>query len=127
MIIVVIHWKIHHGEKSRRQFLQHWEKELKIKNRSCLVGEYLSEPMIESETEFPCTVFNISCSPHYQSFFNVGIWADVQSFKKEVIDPYVGATPETLPFEYEFRERMVLNPVSWRAGKYELPHTGKLE
>ena len=58
-----------------------------------------------------------------QSFFNVGIWDDVASFKRQIIDPFVGSTPTAKSFEYQFRERMILSPVSWRAGKYPLPDT----
>jgi len=127
MVIVIIHWKIHPGEESRRQFLQHWKETLTIEERSHLVGEYLSEPLSADQVQFPCTVLNIPPSPSYQSFFNVGIWEDVASFKRQIIDPYVGYTPKIQPFEYQFRERMVLAPLSWRAGEYPLPRADHFE
>ncbi len=121
MIIVIIHWKIHPNDEARRQFFKHWEETLKLDERANVVGEYLSEPLSPEQVQFPCVALNVPLSPKYQSFFNVGIWKDVESFKKQIIDPYVGATPKTAPFEYEYRERMILSPVSWRAGAYELP------
>lgn len=127
MIIVIIHWKIHPGEEARRQFLQHWQENLTIEERSHIVGEYLSEPLSADQVQFPCTVLNVPPDAPYQSFFNVGIWKDVSSFKKQIIDPYVGSFPKTASFEYEFRERMVLAPLSWRAGEYALPDADHFE
>jgi hypothetical protein len=121
MVIVIIHWKILLGDEPRRQFLQYWKETLTVEERSHLVGEYLSAPLSAEEVQFPCAVFNIPSAPPYQSFFNVGIWEDVDSFKRQIIDPYVGMTPNPQPFEYQFRERMVLSPLSWRAGQYSLP------
>jgi hypothetical protein len=121
MVIVIIHWKIHPNEESRQAFFKNWEEKLTIEERSHLVGEYLSEPMPSEQVGFPCVTFNTPSSPEYQSFFNVGIWEDVESFKRQIIDPYVGNTPRPAPFEYELRERMILGPLSWRAGKFTLP------
>ena len=120
MVIVLIHWKIHLGAEQRRLFLRHWKETLTIEERSHLIGEYLSEPMPESKTGFPCTTFNVPTSSKYQSFFNVGVWDSVEAFKKLVVDPYVGTMFRTQPFEYEFRERMILTPLSWRAGNGKL-------
>ena len=127
MIIVIIHWKIHLGEGARRQFLRHWKETLTVEERSHLVGEYLSAPLSDEEVQFPCAVLNIPPAPPYQSFFNIGIWEDVASFKGQIIDPYVGSSPKTQPFEYQFRERMVLAPLSWRTGQYPLPNTDHFE
>ena len=122
MIIVIIHWKIHLGEESRRQFLQHWKDVLTLDERSHLVGEYLSQPLSQEQVGFPCTVLNIPLSAQFQSFFNIGIWESAESFKKQIVDPYVGPVPKTAPFEYQYRERMVLVPQSWRVGEYTLPN-----
>ena len=50
----------------------------------------------------------------------------MESFKKQVIDPYVGQTPKPEDFEYKFRERLVLAPVSWRIGQCTLPSCDQL-
>ncbi len=121
MIIVVIYWKIRLGNRYRQEFLKHWEKTLTISERSHLVGEFLSQPVSTDNEGFPSGLLGLPSSSAYQSFFNVGIWSDMESFKQQVIDPYVGQTPKPEHFEYEFRERLVLAPVSWRIGQGTLP------
>lgn len=121
MIVVLVHWKIHLGSEQRRLFLQFWRDTLTIEERSHLVGEYLSEPLAENDVKFPCATFNVPVSPKFQSFFNVGIWDSVDSFKRLVVEPYVGKVFRTQSFEYEFRERMILSPLSWRVGGGTLP------
>lgn len=124
MIVVVIHWKIHRHAEARAQFLGYWHKALEIKNRTKLVGEYLSEPFTADrgkEAGIPCSLFNTSTDAPYDSFFNVGIWEDEKAFYAEIIEPFVDGKPKALEFEYEYRERMVLSPVSWRAGESALP------
>ena len=121
MIIVVIYWKIKLGNEHRRAFLDHWEKTLTIPKRSHFVGEFLSQPVSAEDADFPSGLLGLPSSSAYQSFFNVGIWSDMESFKQQVIDPHVGQTPKPEHFEYEFRERLVLAPVSWRIGQGTLP------
>lgn len=122
MIIVIIHWKIRPSEESR--FLRHWQETLTVDERSHFVGEYLCRPLSKEEVSFDCKIFNVPENPSYRSFFNVGIWKDLESFKKAVIDRYVGDGPENLEaFELEGRERMVLAPISWRSGLQMLPES----
>ncbi len=126
MIIVVIYWKIKLGNEHRRAFLDHWEKTLTIPERSHLVGEFLSQPVSAENAGFPSGLLGLPSSSAYQSFFNVGIWSDMESFKQQVIDPHVGQTPKSEHFEYEFRERLVLAPVSCRIGQGTLPSSDHL-
>src|SRR6266508_4057302 len=121
MVIVVIYWKIKLGDEHRRAFLEHWEKTLTIAERSHLIGEFLSQPVATENAGFPCGLLGLPASSAYQSFFNVGLWADLESFKEQVIDPYVGQAPKPKDFEYEFRERLVLEPVSRRVGQGAIP------
>lgn len=124
MVIVIVHWKIHKGRKARNDFFDYWSK-LNINNRNHFVGEFLSKPMTKKQAGFECIEMNIPNSPKYVSYFNVGIWNTIGAFKKEVISKYVGATPITQPFEYEYRERMVLSPNLWRVGSGVLPKKDK--
>ena len=124
MIIVLIHWKIRRDEGARAEFLKYWHETLEIKNRSKLVGEYLSEPFTSergTQAGIPCGLFNVPANASYDSFFNVGIWEDEKAFYSEIIEPFVGRQPKPLAFEFELRERMVLSPISWRAGGFDLP------
>ena len=121
MIIVIVHWKIHPHDEARAAFLKFWKDSLEIPERANLVGEYLSEPLSAEKAGFACSVMNAPSSPKYQSFFNVGIWNTKEDFESKVITPFVGSNPRTQLFEYEFRERMILNPLSVRAGNYPVP------
>lgn len=130
MIIILIHWKIHRHAGARAEFLKYWHETLKINNRSKLVGEYLSEPFTAeqgAQARIPCALFNAPSSAPYDSFFNVAVWEDESAFYTEIMEPFVGKQPKSLPFEFEFRERMVLSPVSWRAGEFGLPKVDHFE
>ena len=116
MVIVIIHWKIKEGPEYRAAFLRYWKETLRIEDRSHLVGEYLSRPLLPEETDFDATLLDVPESAPYQSFFNVGIWDSVESFKEQIIDPYVGSNPEPEDFEHEYRCRMILSPTAWRRG-----------
>jgi hypothetical protein len=83
------------------------------------VGEFLSEPLSKEQVQFKCKTFNSPSPAEYQSFFNVGIWKDVESFERTV-NPSVTDPPKE-PFEFKARERMILSPISWRIGSHKLP------
>ena|SRR5258708_38298896 len=125
MVIVVIHWKIKPGREN--DFLKHWSRVLEIKNRSKLVGEFLSIPMKSKPAKCKTTVLGRSPSSSYISYFNVGMWEKHDSFYQEVIKPYVKKAPKKrLPFEAKDRERMVLKPELWRIRCGELPASDQL-
>jgi hypothetical protein len=126
MVIVIIHWKIREGDEHRQAFLQHWKETLTIEERNHLIGEFLSEPFTPGEVDFDVTILGVPESAPYQSYFNVGMWASLESFEEQVIEPYVGSRPEPKTFEYEYRSRMVLAPLSWRRGHQDLPNADHL-
>jgi hypothetical protein len=126
VIIVVIHWKIRPDEASIRQFREKW-RDMRPPHLSNFVGEYLSDPLSEDEVGFPCTTFNASASVKYRSFFNIGIWKDIDAFKTDVIASFVVGAADLQPFEFDHRERMVLAPFNWRAGEDVLPRTDHLD
>jgi len=115
------HPLIHPNADARAAFFKFWKESLEIPERENLVGEYLSEPLTADQAGFPCSLFNAPASAKYVSFFNVGMWKSKEDFEAKVIKPFVGNTPKTQPFEFEFRERMILQPFSIRAGKYPVP------
>jgi hypothetical protein len=124
VIIVVIHWKIHPDTENIRDFFHYWGSTLEINDRSQLVGEFLSEPLSRTATGFPCEVFGQSND--YASYFNIGMWATIEDFRRSVIEPFVGKNPATQPFEYEYRQRMVIEPKRWRLGNALLPDADSL-
>ena len=121
MVIVIVHWKIHPHDEARAAFLKFWKESLEISERENLVGEFLSEPLAREKAGFACSVMNTPASPKYDSFFNVGIWRSKDDFEAKVVTPFVTDKPKTMSFEYEYRERMILNPLSVRAGEYPVP------
>jgi hypothetical protein len=86
-----------------------------------LTGEFLGRPLTTSDVGFTCLTMNTESSEAYESFFNVGIWRDLASLKEEIIEPYADDNRKTEPFEYQYRERMVLEPHSIRVVDFELP------
>lgn len=125
MIIVIIHWRIHPNNVSRADFFEYWKKNLEIEDKTNLVGEFLSKPLSASEANFACLTMNSEASDDYESFFNIGIWKDLASFEKEIIKPFVGDKSTIEAFEYQYRERMILEPQSRRIGNFNLPEDDK--
>ena len=123
MIVVLVHWKIHRHEVARQEFFKYWKEKLAISDRTNLVGEYLSEPLTLEQAGFPCSVMNVPLSAKYDSFFNVGLWNSKEDFDRLIVKPYVTSKPKSESFEYEYRERMILSPASWRAGQLPPPTT----
>jgi len=123
MVIVIIHWKIHPHDSARDDFFKYWRESLEIPERANLIGEFLSKPLTKDEAGFVCDLMNVpeAAAMKYQSYFNVGLWCSKEDFYAQVVEPFVERKIETKPFEYEYRQRMVLDPASWRAGKYDLP------
>jgi hypothetical protein len=88
MIIVIIHWKIRPDEDSIRQFRDSW-RQMEPPERANYVGEYLIDPLSKDKVGFACTTFNVSSSVKYRSFFNVGIWKDVDAYRTDIIESFV--------------------------------------
>lgn len=121
MIIVVIHWRIRPGDVHRNAFLREWAETLTINERDHLVGEYLSRPMTSEEAGFECGLLGLPRTDQFESFFNIALWDDFESFRREVIDPHAGSPKEPRPFEYGYRQRLALKPQLWRAGLSKPP------
>ena len=115
MVIVLIQWKIKPGQEAA--FQEHWEQDLRPEDCTGLVGEFLCKPGSEEYITWslpdpndpPCTVF-----------VNVGIWASVDAFRKQ-IEPKFNDNKPPKPFEAARRVRTVLYPLSRRMGTAPLP------
>lgn len=123
MIIVIIHWKIKRGGSYRDDFFRYW-KRLEIEDRSEIAGEFLSEPVDESQLTYPCTT--LAADDRFDSYFNVGVWSSEDAFRRNVIEPFVGKSPVKKNFEFEYRSRMILSPDWWRVGLSDLPEADHL-
>lgn len=92
-----------------------------VNNDNGLIGEFLSEPLGETEVAYPIDVIGPEEAEPYMSFINVGIWKDEPSFSAEIgkYIPAHGSAPKD--FEKYPRRRVPLHPLLWRRGKFELP------
>ncbi len=115
--IVVVHWKIRLGREA--EFLNYWGTRSVIGNRSGLVSEYLSS--VADRDSIPWIIWQ-GLSPNYTSYFNVGIWRDLDAFQGQ-IGRFIDNDKPPLPFEAERRERIFLTPKAWRIGRSALPTT----
>ncbi len=115
--IVVVHWKIKLGREA--EFLNYWSTRSVIGDRSGLVGEYLSS--IADRDRVPWITWQ-SLNSGYTSYFNMGIWRDLNAFQDQ-IGRFIDNSKPPLPFEAERRERVFLVPEAWRIGRGTLPTT----
>ncbi len=135
MIIVLINWRIKPDKVE--DFMLWWtSKEADIKQRGCVVGEFLSKPLALEELkkrtpgqEYPFRVCDLtpgSCDEPYIPFVNVGLWESWEAFYSEVGKNF-NDTGEKRPFEQYRRTRTILEPQNWRIGDYDLPGDDKLD
>ena len=91
--IVVVHWKIRLGREA--EFLDYWKTRSVIANRSGLVSEYLSS--VAERDRVPWITLQ-GLSSEYTSYFNVGIWRDLDAFQDQ-IGRFIDNKKPPLPFE----------------------------
>ena len=111
MVIVLVKWKIKPDHKD--EFLASWKETYRIKNLDGLIGEFLCSPdsqpyitwCLPDPGDPPCCIF-----------VNVGLWSDVESFRKQV-EPNFNDNKMIEKFEAARRTRAVLTPAEWRIGK----------
>ena len=84
-----------------------------VEDRSGLVSEYLCS--VEDRDRAPWITWQ-PLDPAYTSYFNVGIWRDLDAFQEQ-IGRYIDNNRPPLPFEAKSRERVFLVPQTWRIGR----------
>jgi hypothetical protein len=123
VVIVLIHWRIKPDVASEAAFLEFWRTVARISDKTNLIGEFLSAPVLA--TNFPFLVDDFSAG-HSQGackhFMNIGLWRDWKSFEQEVGKYFDDAKPMQ-PFEAQRRTRTVLEPKEWRRGEAALTNT----
>ena len=115
--VVIVHWKIKLGEEAK--FLEYWSTRSVVGDRSGLVSEYLSS--VEEQDRAPWIIWQ-ALDTAYTSYFNVGIWRDLDAFQDQ-IGRYIDNNRPLLPFEAKRRERVLLAPEAWRVGRSTPPTT----
>jgi hypothetical protein len=121
MIVVLIHWRIKPTDEAVGAFFNWWKNTATIKDKSNLVGEFLSAP--EPSSKFKFLVNDLSPQPGeapHRAFVNVGFWKDWESFYEQVGHNFDDDRPPQ-PFEAARRTRTILEAKEWRVGGWQLP------
>ena len=120
MRIVLIEWRIKKGEEE--QFLEYWSKRALVRDRSGLIGEFLSR--VESPQEYPWITWELD--ERWTTFVNVGMWREASDFEEQ-IGCYMNETRPPMSFEAARRRRVLVAPERWRLGETGLPAYGHME
>src|ERR1041385_1218546 len=116
MVIVLVYWKILRGQEE--DFKTYWRSAFPVKDRSGLVGEFLSEPT--GHEAYPWVTADLrSGNDDFTTFINVGLWRDAETFHEQ-IGRYFDPARGKLDFEYELRTRALLTPHCWRIGEWPI-------
>jgi len=121
MIVAVVLWRIKKG--SRDQFIKDWKEKFVVNDRAGLIGEFLSEPIDTSDPRLKTfDLQNVGeASDEKTVLVNVGMWRSVEGFNDQVAKYIKSTDAEKREFEFEVRQRVLLNPTAWRIGKSLLP------
>jgi hypothetical protein len=117
MAIAIVEWRIRKGMD--QDFLDYWAVQVPIADRSGLIGEFLCTEGSAAE-RLPWIRWNSRSNADYTLYVNVGLWKDEADFADQ-IGRYVDVGRPSLPFEYERRRRILIEPVEWRRGPVDLP------
>ncbi len=109
VFVVAVYWTIKEG--CEEEFEKFWRECLPVKDKSVLVGEFLSRiAMPDGYNSWDLTTDDAT------TFVNVGIWNSKEDFIRE-IGQYIS---KRRGFEKKFRVRAMLTPIVWRLGESEL-------
>ena len=127
LIIVIIHWWIKPTAQSEVEFLDFWVNKAKIKDKSKLTGEFLSQPLPAADFDYRVNDFSAEdTDENVRHFMNVGIWESAEAFHEEVGHNFNDSDPIE-NFEAKRRTRTILKPREYRIGCHPLPKSGSCE
>lgn len=120
MFIALIHWRIKPDDDSMKAFLGHWNTRNSISDRSGLIAEFVSDAL--PMASFPYITWHLDPESlgNFKSLVTIGLWADAETFGKQVAKYFNDNNP-LLPFEKYRRRRVIFSPVGWRIGETKLP------
>jgi hypothetical protein len=107
--IILVEWRIEKGRE--QEFLDYWSKQATVRDRSGLVGEFLSQ----ADEEFPWMAWE--ADPRWTTFVNVGIWRTSFDFEQQ-IGRYIDPSQPPFDFEAAPRRRLFVMPERWRVGAF---------
>ena len=127
MILAIILWRIKKDKKE--EFIRKWREEFVVNDRTNLIGEFLSVPIHTEDPRLRTLKLDEIGTPSSEKviLINVGLWASIEDFDKQVTKYIRTNDEEKRDFEYEVRQRALLDPIAWRLGDAALPKrdTGK--
>ena len=121
--IVLVHWQIRPEREA--EFLDYWRAAGTIRDRTGLVGEFLSEVVPAGPAVMPWITWLLPepdavSSGAARHFVNVGLWSNEAAFLKQVAGDFGDDAPMR-PFELRRRRRLLLRPECWRVGAAPVP------
>lgn len=117
LTFAIIEWKIKKGME--KDFLDYWATKSTLADRTGLVGEFLSSEG-EATGQFPWINWQTRSTPEYTVYYNVGIWKSSKDYVEQ-IGKFADNSRSPMPFEYDHRRRVLVDPVEWRRGPVALP------
>ncbi len=119
LTIALIEWRIKKGQEN--EFLDYWATKSTIPDRAGLIGEFLSGEQ-EAAGQFPWVNWQTRSTPEYTVYYNVGIWRSSKDYVDQ-IGKFADNSRPPMPFEYDHRRRVLIEPFEWRRGPVALPAT----
>lgn len=121
--IVLVHWQIR--SERENEFMEYWRTAGVIRDRTGLLGEFLSDVAARDPVAAPWITWLLPASDTadgsaVRHFVNVGLWSSETAFLKQVGDDFGDDAP-LRPFEMRRRRRLLLRPECWRLGSTPLP------
>lgn len=121
--IILVHWQIR--PEREVEFLDYWRTSGVIRDRSGLIGEFLSDVAAPDPVAMPWITWllpmldaaDVEVARHY---VNVGLWSEEAAFLKQVAGDFGDDAPAR-PFEMRRRRRLLLRPECWRTGEAPMP------
>ncbi len=117
LAFAIIEWKIKKGQD--KEFLDYWGTKSTIADRTGLIGEFLSSER-DAPGQFPWINWQTRSTPEYTVYYNVGIWRSSKDYSEQ-IGKFADNSRAPMPFEYDHRHRVLVEPVEWRRGPVSLP------
>jgi hypothetical protein len=120
MIIILVHWQIRPGREE--EFLAYWRGSAIVRDRSGLIGEFLSRVVPGDPVALPWITWSLPADSSADAihYANVGLWRSEQEFVAQIAGDFGDDRP-IAPFELHRRRRLLLAPQAWRIGRTPLP------
>ncbi|HTR17372.1 MAG TPA: hypothetical protein VMI52_10105 [Acetobacteraceae bacterium] len=120
MIVILVHWQI--SPEREQDFLHYWQTSGTVRDRTGLVGEFLSRVVPQDEIRTPWITWSLpqdEAAADAVHYVNVGVWSGEGPFLEQIA-PDFGDDRPIQDFELRRRRRLLLTPEAWRIGAVPL-------